>query len=297
MPIDVDAMRVFVKVAELRSFTEAARQLAMPRARASAHVLRLEGLLGASVFQRSTRVVRLTPEGDQLLVRARAFLVDADEIESLFLSDGELRGRVRVGVPAMVARDIVVPRLPELLRRHPGLHVDLRASDRVEGALRAGHDIVLRVGPVTESGLVGRRVGRAPTRNLASEAYVRERGIPRSLADLERHLLVHYAADPTPTFEYFDGQAYQELAMCAVVTVDSFEAYEAAGRAGLGIVQLPHLDGDPLRGGWVEILPDYRARPSPLTVLHAHGRSVPRRVRVVLDWLVGLLQFPQDRTA
>lgn len=289
MSFDLDSLKVFVRVAELQSFTQAAHQLGMPKARASAHVQRLEGELGAQLLRRSTRVVRLTPEGESLLKRAHGFLAEAEEIGALFQAGRGLRGRVRVELPVLIAREYVIPRLPELLARHPQLQLEICASDRIVAALREGFDLVLRVGPVHEPELVGHRLGEAPMMNCASPSYLRQHGTPRTLEDLRDHLVVHYATDSAPVFEYFDGKTYNELPMRSAVTVDNFDAYEAACIAGLGIVQVPRPGQERHANKLVEILPELTARPVPITLLHTHGRSAPRRVRAVMTWLTELL--------
>ncbi|APR82045.1 Transcriptional regulator [Minicystis rosea] len=289
MSFDLDSLKVYVRVAELRSFTQAAQQLGMPKARASAHVQRLEGELGAQLLQRSTRVVRPTPEGELLLKRAPSFLAEAEEIGALFQAGRGLRGRVRVELPILVARELVIPRLPELLARHPQLQLEICASDRIVAAQREGLDLVLRVGPADEPGLVGRRIGEASMMNCASPSYLRQHGTPRTLDDLRDHLVVHYATDAVPVFEYFDGKTYKELPMRSAVTVDNIEAYEAAAIAGLGIVQVPRPGQERHANKLVEILPELTARPAPITLLHTHGRSAPRRVRAVMTWLTELL--------
>lgn len=289
MSIDLDSLKVFARVAALRSFTEAARQLGMPKARASARVQSLEAELGTQLLQRSTRVVRLTPEGELLLKRTPAFLAEADEIGALFQAGRVLRGRVRMELPVVVALKFVIPRLPELLARHPQLQVEICASDRIAAALREGFDLVLRIGAVAEPGLVGRRIGESTMMNCASPSYLRQYGTPRTLEDLRSHWVVHYAADSVPNFEYLDGATYRELPMRSMLTVDNFEAYEAACIAGLGIVQLPRHGLERHDNKLVEILPEFIARPAPITLLHTHGRSVPRRVRVVMNWLMGVL--------
>jgi len=267
MSLDIDSIRVFVRVAELRSFTHAARQLGMPKARASAHVQKLEAELGAQLLQRSTRLVRVTPEGEQLQRRARGFLAEAEEIGALFQAGRKLRGRVRVALPIVLAREFVIPRIPALLAQHPHLELDISASDRVAPALRDGFDLVLRVGPTTERALVGRRIGELPMMNLASPSYLRQYGTPRSLADLRDHLVV----------------------MRSVLTVDNVDAYVAACVAGLGIVQVPRHGRGRAEDVLVEILPEFTARPLAVALLHTHGRSVPRRVRAVMTWLTDLV--------
>ena len=289
MTFDLDSLRVFTRVAGTRSFTLAAKQLGMPRARASVHVRKLEAALGTRLLQRSTRVVHLTAEGEQLLKRAPAFLSEAEELGSLFQSSRALKGRVRLELPVVVAVDFVIPRLPDLLAKYPHLQLDICASDRISAAQQEGFDLVLRIGAVSEPGLVGRRIGASSMMNCASPAYLRQYGVPRSLEDLPRHQVVHYAADPTPTFEYLEGDVLREVPMRAAVTVDNFEAYEAACIAGLGLAQLPRHGLERHGTALVEVLPAYQARAVPLSVLHTHGRSAPRRVRVVMQWLVEVL--------
>src|SRR5262245_15555851 len=123
-------MRIFVRVAELGSFTRAAEQLGMPKSRASLRVRALEEELQSHLFQRTTRAVRLTPDGEQLLVRARRLVDDADEIATMFSAPSTLRGRVRLELPVNMARDVVIPRLPELIAVHPHLEILLGTSDR-----------------------------------------------------------------------------------------------------------------------------------------------------------------------
>lgn len=290
MSVDLEALRIFVRVAELSSFTRAAEQLGMPKARASAHVQRLEAQLGTQLLKRSTRVVRTTPEGEQLLARARGFLAEADELGTLFQAGRALKGRVRVDLPVFLAREHIIPRLPELLARHPQLHIELSATDRLSAASREGIDLVLRLGPVNDEALVGRKLGVLPMMNYASTAYLRQYGTPHTLEDLRDHLLVHYATDKVPTFEYLRGDTYEERPMRSVITVDDGDAYGAACRAGLGIVQVPRMGLDRHPHTLVEVLPELTARPLPVTLLHTHGRSVPRRVRAVMTWLGDLVE-------
>jgi DNA-binding transcriptional LysR family regulator len=289
MSLDLESLKVFSRVAEVRSFTEAARQLRMPKARASAHVQRLESALGTQLLLRSTRVVQLTPEGTQLLQRVPSFLAEAEELSSLFHGPRALRGKVRLELPVLVATQFVIPRLPELFARHPELEVDICASDRVAAAVREGFDLVLRIGVVREPGLVGKKLGESRMMNCASPSYLRQHGTPRTLDDLRAHRVVHYAADAVANFEYLEGTTYRELPMRSSVTVDNFEAYEAACKAGLGIAQLPRYGHERHGDTLVEILPEFHARPAPISVLHTHGRSAPRRVKVVMSWLIGVL--------
>ena len=286
----LDALRMFVKVAEVASFTRAAEHLGLSKARVSTAVQALEADVGSRLFQRSTRAVRLTPDGEAFLSRARQLVGDAEELATMFQAPSTLRGRVRVDMPQSLARNLFIPKLPELIAAHPHLEVQLSTTDRRVDVVREGFDCVLRVGKLDESGLTARRLGELPMMNCASPAYLKKHGTPRSLDDLDQHLVVHYAqrfGAEAPSFEYRDGDVYRDWPMRSVITVNSTDSYHAACLAGLGIIQSPRIGvlGSIAAGDMVEILPQYPSEPLPVSLVHAHGRNVPRHVRVVMNWL------------
>lgn len=290
MAIDLGALGVFVKVAELASFTRAADHLGMPKARASAQVARLEAELGVSLLQRTTRTVRLTPDGEQLLGRAKPLLAEADDVGAMFQGGPALRGVVRVDLPMVTARDFVLPRVPELTAAHPQLELQISTTDRRVDVVREGFDVVLRIGNLAASELMVQRLGQFTIINCASPGYVHRHGMPTSLEELDRHVLVHYAQTfgrGEPELEYWDGARYATVRMRAPVTVNSADSYRVAAIAGLGIIQVPRIGvrADLEAGRLVEVLPALRAEPMPASLLHPYGRSVPRRVRVVMKWL------------
>lgn len=295
MSLELDSLRIFVKVAELGSFTRAAQHLGLSKARASIRVSEIEAELGTRLLQRTTRAVRLTPDGEQLLTRARRLVLEAEELGSMFQAPSNLRGRVRVDAPVSFARNLFIPRLPELLAAHPQLELELSTTDRRVDLVRDGFDFVLRIGALPDSGLAARRLGTLPMINCASPGYLRKYGTPRSLAELEQHLLVHYSLSfgtDSPTFEHPVGSGYAELSMRSLVTVNSADAYLAACSAGLGIIQAPRTGM--LRalaaGELIEILPELTAAPMPVSIVHGHARNVPKRVRAVMTWMAQLLE-------
>lgn len=287
--LDLEDVRAFVRVADLGSFTRAAEQLGAPKSRVSLRVKALEAALGSRLLQRTTRAVRLTPDGDQFLGRARALVDEADELAAMFQATSALRGRVRLDVPIALAREAVIPRLPELLALHPHLELALSTTDRRVDVVREGFDLVLRVGALADSGLVARRLGSLAMVNAASPAYVRKYGAPRSPDDLGEHYVVHYSPGLTdePSFEYCAGGRDHARPVPSLVTVNGTDAYTAACVAGLGIIQAPRygLEARLRRGELVEVLPEFACAPMPVSIVHAHGRGVPKRVRAVMAWL------------
>lgn len=287
-----DRMHIFVRVAELASFTQAAEALGIPKASASTAVQQLETQLGTRLLHRTTRRVQLTQDGQAYYERCKDLLADVDELQSMFQqADGAgLRGRVRIDMSTGMARNVVVPRLPELLARHPGLELELSSTERRVDVVREGFDCVLRTGAVVDSSLVARPLGLARLVNCASPAYLRAHGTPRSLADLPGHRLVHFVntlGARSAGFEAVVDGALVLTPMQGALTVNNAEAYMAGCLAGLGLIQVPHLGVVDLlaRGDLVEVLPQLAAPPMPLTLMYANRRNLPRRVRTVMDWL------------
>lgn len=291
--MDLDRVRAFLKVAELASFSRAAEQLGAPKSRVSQRVSALEAELGARLLHRTTRAVHLTPDGEQFAARARVLVEEADAVGAMFKSTSDLRGRVRVDLPIAFARGVIIPRLPELLVQHPRLELVVSTTDRRVDAVREGFDCVLRVGELSDSGLVARRLGALPMVNCASPGYLRRFGAPRSPADLDRHQVVHYASNlgGAPSFEYREGARWVDRPMRGAVTVNNTDAYQVACLAGLGIIQAPRvgLEAALASGALVEVLPEHTCRPLPVSLLHTHGRSVPRHVRAVMAFLSGAM--------
>ena len=293
--MEIDTLRMFVKVAELASFTRAAEHLGLSKARVSMAIRGLEADVGSRLLQRSTRAVRLTPDGEEFVARARQLVNDAEDLASLFQAPSSLRGRVRVDMPQSLARSIFIPRLPELLAAHPHLEVQLSTTDRRVDVVRGGFDCVLRVGKLEDSGLVARRLGELPMMNCASPAYLKRYGTPRALDDLRNHLVVHYSVrfgTDSPGFEYREGGRYRELSMRSLIAVNSTDSYRAACLVGLGIIQSPRMGllASVAAGELVEILPQHTCQPLPISLVHAYGRNMPRHVRVVMSWIGAIVK-------
>ncbi|WAC74473.1 LysR family transcriptional regulator [Roseateles sp. SL47] len=292
----LDTLQVFVKVAELSSFTQAALSLGVPKASVSTAVQRLEAALGTRLFHRTTRRVQLTQDGQACLERCLDLLSELTDMQTMFQpSASGLNGRLRVDIPLRLARDLVTPALPAFFQAHPGLELELSSTDRRVDVVREGFDCVLRVGPLNDSSLVARPLGALEMVNLASVGYLQQHGEPRTLDDLARHQLIHYTpllGQRSSGFEWQDGQGVQHFVpMAGGLTVNNSEAYMGACLAGLGIVQVPRRgnDGEVHGGRLREVLPDYRAAPMPVHLLYPHRRQLPRRVQVFMQWLADLM--------
>lgn len=292
----IDLFRVFARVVECANFTRAADTLGMPRSSVSAAIQELEGRVGARLLHRTTRKVTPTQDGAALYERCLRLIADVEETENLFRhSIVGPSGTLRVDMPGRIGRLIVAPALPEFLERYPQISVELGVTDRAVNLIEERVDCVLRVGTLSDSGLVARAIGDLPLINVASPAYLAHHGVPRTPADLERHRLVNYASPSNgrvAPWEWVEGDEVKRVALRARVTVNSAEAYIACCLAGLGLIQIPAYDVNAhLRAGeLVEVLPDHRAAPMPMTLLYPHRQHLSRRFQVFAEWLEALLR-------
>ena len=291
----LEPLLIFVRVAEVGSFTRAAESLGIQKGRASTAVRKLEEEVGVRLFHRTTRSVQLTEDGRAFHARARELLADVDDLHSMFAGDRvALRGRLRVDLPTELARTTIVPALPDFMAAHPGLELEVSSTDRQVDLVQEGFDCVLRIGPIGDETLIARPLGQLRMVNAASPAYLARYGIPLSLKDLQlqEHRTIHYSrtlgAKPYG-WEYPDGDggSYATLPLPGALHVNSVQTYEAAGLAGIGLMQAPlsgirrHFES----GVLIEILPDFRPEPLDMSFVVAHRQNLSRRVRALMNWI------------
>lgn len=298
-----ELLLTFVRVHELASFTLAAEQMGLPRSTVSEHVRALENRLGARLFNRSTRRVQATQDGLQLYERSKELLSRMEEVEGLFHAHpAQLSGCLRIDLPTLMARRIILPRLPDFMARHPGLKVEISCTDRQVDLLREGFDCVMRIGSLSDLDVAARPLGQLRMVNCASPSYLARYGTPALLAELEGHQLVHYVRTfgaRSSGFEYQENGVTRFIDMTGATTVNNTDAYQGAGLAGLGIIQAPWIGvREYLESGQlVSVLPDHVPEAMPVSLLYAAQRHVPLRVRLLMDWLAGVLAAQLDPPA
>ncbi|CAM5190368.1 hypothetical protein ARD30_11060 [Bosea thiooxidans] len=292
----IDLFRIYARVVECESFTQAAKALGLPRSSVSAAVAALEQRIGARLLHRTTRRVSATPDGTAFYEHCARLVADVEETEALFRhSAASPAGRLRIDVPGRIGRLIVAPALPDFFTRYPEIEIDLSVTDKAANLIEDGIDCVLRVGPLSDSGLIARPVGELPLINVASPGYLAAHGTPTHPGELDGHLAVNYASPTTgriEPWEWLENDMLQLRALPGRVTANSAEAYIACCLAGLGLIQIPAYDvAEHLAAGeLVEVMPRHRAAPMPMTLLYPHRRHLSRRLQVFADWLVALLR-------
>lgn len=292
----IDLFRIFTRVVECANYTRAADTLGLPRSSVSAAVIELEKRVGTRLLHRTTRKVSPTQDGTVFYERCVRVIVDVEETERLFdQADTDPVGKLKIDVPGRIGRLIIAPALPDFLARHPRIDVELGVTDRVVDLVEESTDCVLRVGALSDSGLIARAIGNLPLINVASPAYLEAHGTPHAPADLAGHLAVNYASPSTgrvEDWEWVEHGEIRHLAMRGRVTVNHAESYIACCLAGLGLIQIPAYDvkAHLAAGELVEVLPGHRAAPMPVNLLYPHRRHVSRRLRAFADWLEPLLK-------
>lgn len=284
-----EAMRLFVRIVERRSFTRAAADLNLPRSTATEAVQQLEARLGARLLQRTTRQVGPTLDGEAYYRRCLRLLDDLDDAEGAFRQRTP-RGLLRVDVQGALARRFVLPGLPDFLAAYPELTLQITEGDRLVDLVREGVDCVLRMGDLTDSAMVARRVALLPEVTCASPAYLARFGTPRTPDDLASHRMVGFlqaaSGHPYP-LEVTENGKVRAVPVAADVTVNSAENTVAMGLLGLGLIQVPRyrVEDGLADGRLVEVLADYPPSPTPVSLLYPRSRQLSPRVRVFIDWV------------
>lgn len=287
----IELFRIFGRVVECASFTRAADSLGLPRSSVSAAVQELENRVGARLLNRTTRKVSPTHDGSAFYERCQRLVADVEEAEGLFRRNpGQPTGKLKVDVPGRIGRLIVAPALPAFLTRYPGIQIDLGVSDRAIDLIADSVDCALRVGPLTDSGLIARPLGELALINVASPAYLASHGTPQMPSDLPQHLAINYTSPSTgrvADWEWEDADGFHTLQLPARVSVNSAEASIACCLAGLGLIQIPAYDvrHHLAEGELVEVLPRFRAAPMPMALLYPHRQHLSARLKVFIDWL------------
>lgn len=286
----------FAEAAKHGGFAAAARELGVTPSTLAKAVTRLEASLGIKLFHRTTRLVTLTPDGERLFHRCQRVLA---EVEDLHAEASGTRavpsGILRIDAPAFYGKRFVMPLLARMLQSYPSLRIDMRLTDTFSDLVRDGIDLAVRIGAMTDSTLVARRVDQQQLVLCASRGYLAKRPTPQRVEDLAVHQVIAFRLPATGRDRPWQLQqrgAPIELAPTPHVRVNETEGLLYALRLGLGVCQVPDwLIQDELASGeLVELLPALRPEPMPVHLVYPSARLVPPRVRAAIEALEALGQ-------
>jgi LysR family transcriptional regulator for bpeEF and oprC len=288
------AMQVFVRVVDANSFTRAADHLGLPRTTVTTIIQNLEKLLNVRLLNRTTRRLSLTPDGAAYYERCVRILADVEEAEAAFMDASRRpRGKLRIDTPAAIGRLILIPSLCEFHDRYPDIELVIGMGDRPVDLVQEAVDCVIRVGELQDSSMVARRIGMFEGITCGAPNYIEAHGEPQSLEDLADHHAVHYFSSRTGRvidWDFMVDNESVEVKMRGVVSVNDADAYMACGLQGFGLIQPPRYMALPYlqSGALKEILPAWKPKPMPISVVYPHNRHLSPKVRAFTDWAAEL---------
>ncbi len=287
----VTGMQVFVRVAALGSLSAAARALGMSQTMATKHMAALEDRLGTKLLHRTTRRLSLTEAGRNYLEAAERILSEIDEADSrAAISVAEVRGQLRLNAPVSFGIREIAPLLPDLCARHRGLTIDLGLNDRYVDLVEEGWDLVIRIGSLTSSSLVARRLAPCPTVVCASRAYLDQHGRPKTIAALKEHNCLGYtlSRDAGVGRWQFGRDGKVSVAVTGNLKANNGDALVAAAVAGHGIIYQPAflVARELADGNLVPLKLDHPTRElDGIYAAYPSDRRPPAKVRATIDYL------------
>src|SRR6201984_75148 len=302
MPDRLTGLELFAKVAAAGSLSAAARAMGLSQTMVTKHLAALEGRLGAKLFHRTTRKLSITEAGRRYLETAERILTDLEAADAAIAAERvEPRGLLRLNVPVVFGTHQIAHLLPEFARLHPHVTVELGLNDRRVDLAEEGWDLAIRIGNLSDSSLVARRLAPCRMTVCASPAYLKSHGTPHTAADLKQHNCLGYTLAQAGSHRWVMGRRSEvSVPISGNLRANNGDALLAAAIAGQGIVQQPtFIVADALRSGeLVRLTLDHP--PTEQLAVHAAylpDRYPPAKVRAFIDFLAS--QFapepPWDR--
>jgi DNA-binding transcriptional LysR family regulator len=287
--IDLNSLAIFAKVAETRSFSEAARRLKMPISTVSRRVAELEDQLGVGLLERSTRHLRLTDIGAEVFEHAQRGAEIGEAIGNIVSNQScAVSGVLRLSAPPSISDTPLVPLVTAFQAAYPDVRVQILVTDRVVDHIAEGVDLVFRLGPLKDSSLVARKLLTYRHQLVASPAYIERVKLPDQLQDLLRHRLLAFSFwRPETSWIFADKNGVAEgVSFVPFLSMNDYAGLASALLAGLGIGDLPPVvQPDLVRNGrLIEIMPEWRFRTLDLSMVHPGSRHISRPVRVFKEF-------------
>lgn len=291
--LQLGSLELFCAAAEAGSFTAAAQSTGVTPAAVSRVIARLEARLGARLFVRTTRQIRLTEAGQVYFEQCRQAIAQLVEAER------EIGGRqraptgvLRLSMPTSFGHKRVLPLLPEFRAQYPQVDLDVHVSNRSVDFAAEGFDLAIRVLPPTDSSLVVRKLEDAELVVVAAPEYLKRAGTPQTIADLQHHDCIQFlrpaSGRPLPWYLHEGGREHEVLTRGAYCVSDDVTGCITLLRHGAGLVQtLRFMVEDELHAGTlVEVMPHCAGSTRAVSLLYPHRRALPLRVRAFVDFIV-----------
>jgi DNA-binding transcriptional LysR family regulator len=287
---DLNSLIIFAQVVDANGFSKAARRLKMPTSTVSRRIAELEQALGVRLIERSTRCLRLTDVGSQVLEYAHrgAEISEAiDHITSNHLS--KVTGNLRIAAPPSISDSLLAPIVVAFQREYPDVRIQIFITERIVDQIAEGVDLAFRVGELEDSSLVARRILTYRHQLVASPEYLQRNKPPKMPQDLMEHRLLAFSfwrPENTWKFVHANGRDKGSITFKPYLAINEYDGLATALLAGTGIGDLPPIVQPELlrTGQLVEVMPKWRFQIFHLSLCHLGNRFVPRPVRVFKDF-------------
>ncbi|WP_420416291.1 LysR family transcriptional regulator [Pacificispira sp.] len=280
--------QLFVRVAEVGSFTAVGRECGMSQSSVSRAVSLLEQRCGSQLLQRTTRRVSLTETGVELYERSRALLSEIEDLESSIGNRSKSPvGRLRLQAPTEFGRLHVSGHVMEFLAAYPGIDVDLTLNDRYVDLIEEGVDLAIRIGNLSDQSMIAKKLGQDSRHLVASPSYLERHGEPAHPGELMKHSCVIYTYQRTPERWLFSGpDGVVEVTVSGRVRANSGEVMRSAVLSGHGIAILGgySVRHDISAGRLVALLPGYPIQPLDVQIIYSPTRHLSRKSRAFIDF-------------
>jgi DNA-binding transcriptional LysR family regulator len=291
------SLQLFVRVARTGSFSMAGRELGLSQPTASRIIAALEKKVGAALLTRSTRAVTVTEAGADYLARAEVILAAMDEADHAARGTGELRGILRIATSSAFANRAIFPRLSKFTDQHPALRVEFMLNDKRQDLIGDAVDAAMRVGTLSDSNAVARKIGVVYRVLAASPSYLKRAGVPQSPTDLPNHTCI-----VGPASQGLEGWAFERDGKKTSIRIEGryilngTDSATKAAVAGLGIVSSTHLSclEEFRNGSLVRVLPEWTMGEADINVVLPAGRASKPSARAFADFMVAEFKEIQD---
>lgn len=287
---DLNSLIIFAQVADANSFSKAARRLKMPTSTVSRRIADLERQLGVRLIERSTRSLRLTDAGTDVLEHAHRSAEISEAIENIAANHlSKVSGNLRLAAPPSISDSLLAPIVVAFQTSYPDVHIQVFITERIVDHIAEGVDLAFRVGELEDSSLVARRILTYRHQLVASPAYLQKYKPPKTPQELLQHRLLAFSfwrPENTWNFVHANGKDSQSITFKPYLAINEYDGLATALLAGTGIGDLPPIvQPELLRSGrLVEVMHKWHFRVFHLSLCHLGNRYVPRPVRVFKEF-------------
>jgi len=285
---DLNALLIFAKVVEATSFSEAARRLGMPVSTVSRKVAELEDQLGVRLLERSTRQLRLTDIGAEVIEQAQRSVEVSEAVDSVVSNQlTEVRGTLRLSAPPSISDSLVAPITTAFQASYPEVRIHVLVTERLVDHIAEGIDLAFRVGALNDSALVARKMLRYRHQLLASQKYLDRYKAPKKPRDLLEHQLLAFSfSSPQISWVFIKGEARETVTFNPRLAMNDYAGLATALVAGSGIGELPPIVAPHFlhNGKLVEVMPNWRFPAVDVSVVHLGNKHIARPVRLFKEF-------------